>query len=48
LTFFKDYIWYPLESGATMKPSPRIKPISYLKTPVAVVIREIDEQREAL
>jgi len=48
LTFFKDYIWYPLESGTTMKPSTRIKPISYLKAHTAEVIRELDEQREAL
>lgn len=31
-----------------MKPSNRIKPISYLKAHTAEVIRELDEQREAL
>ena len=31
-----------------MKPSSQIKPISYLKAHTAKVIRELDEQREAL
>ena len=31
-----------------MKPSTQIKPISYLKAHTAEVIRELDEQREAL
>ena len=31
-----------------MKPSKQIKPISYLKAHTAEVIRELDEQREAL
>ena len=31
-----------------MKPSSQIKPISYLKAHTAEVIRELDEQREAL
>ena len=31
-----------------MKPSSQIKPISYLKAHAAEVIRELDEQREAL
>ena len=31
-----------------MKPSSQIKPISYLKAHTAKVLRELDEQREAL
>ena len=31
-----------------MKPSSQIKPISYLKAHTAEVIRELDEQREAV
>lgn len=31
-----------------MKPSSKIKPISYLKAHTAEVIRELDEQRKAL